>query len=244
MATPCLSPEGIRDAMPHRLWRLLYRAVYFQFAAGHASWQIGRCPLRAADGGSSVRAVRPSNAAAGLCRFFGFRRNLRRLPGRGAAESGATGRGDCALIHCCCILQSAFPAPVLGEMPGRTAAAGAAFEGPAQCFFADWPPVIDRGLQLPEPIANDLQIVVLAERVKRQPEAEAIGEGDFFFHRFARMNFTALVVGLQVFIVELRQQVASVGGEQPIQSIHASFLNLMRCGLSASVPRRRWRSAS
>src|SRR5687768_14265035 len=77
---------------------------------------------------------------------------------------------------------------VLRELPCHAARARSALQGPLQGFEA-------RGLDLrlstaeaSQPVADDVEVIVLLERIERQPQAEALRQRDLLFHRLARMQ--------------------------------------------------------
>src|SRR3546814_13056632 len=62
-----------------------------------------------------------------------------------------------------------------------------------------------------QPVVHDVQVVVLLERVERQPQAEALRERYFFFYSFARMDFAVgLVLGAEVFAHVFRHQMPAI----------------------------------
>src|SRR5690349_5466758 len=62
--------------------------------------------------------------------------------------------------------------PVAGELPGYPAGSRAALESPAQGIAACPLDVLRVRAEILEPMANHRQIVVLAERVEGDPQAE------------------------------------------------------------------------
>ena len=67
-----------------------------------------------------------------------------------------------------------------------------------------------QGLQ---PLVDDVQILVLAERVETHPQTKTFGQGNFFFNHFSWMHFAVFGVGVaQVVLHVLGQQVSAVAG--------------------------------
>ncbi len=71
--------------------------------------------------------------------------------------------------------------------------------------------VFDGDVQGVDPGIDDGEVGVLIERVERQPQAEALGQRDFLFHRFIRVDFAIDVAGQRIFRQVFRHQVAAVG---------------------------------
>src|SRR5688572_31659343 len=83
-------------------------------------------------------------------------------------------------------LRAGLARPVAGELPGHAAAAGAALERPLQrrplrCLGAG-----AGRLEMLEPDADDLEVLLLVERVERDPQPEALGQRHLFFRGLAR----------------------------------------------------------
>src|SRR5690554_4164999 len=63
-----------------------------------------------------------------------------------------------------------------------------------------------------EPVSNDLQILVLRERVEGNPHAKAFGQRNLFLDGLARMNLATDVSRLLILVVVFRHQVPTVRG--------------------------------
>ena len=69
-----------------------------------------------------------------------------------------------------------------------------------------------RSAQPLQPVPSHEQVVVLTERTERQPQPEAVRQGDFLLRSFAFVQFALHMGGRDVVRHVLRQQVATIGG--------------------------------
>jgi hypothetical protein len=86
------------------------------------------------------------------------------------------------------------PGVVAGELPGDAAAARAAHQAPLQGLAARGLDLVGRHAELGQPVRADFQVVILAEGVEGQPEAEALGERDLLLGGLAGMDVAVGVV--------------------------------------------------
>src|SRR3954470_9845245 len=108
------------------------------------------------------------------------------------------------------LLLAVASGPVPGELVGHPAAARAALQRPLQRLFLRF--FIGRRAEGFEPVADDVQVLVLVEGIEADPQAEALGERDLLLDRLPRVYLVADVLGLEVFGHVLGHQVAAVGG--------------------------------
>src|SRR5260221_9438988 len=85
---------------------------------------------------------------------------------------------------------------VAGELVGDAAAARAPLQGPLQRFLFYFFRI--SGIKGLEPLADDVEVLVLVEGIEGDPQAEALRERDFFLHGLARMDLVVDVLGLEV----------------------------------------------
>ena len=116
------------------------------------------------------------------------------------------------LVHATCSALPIRPGPVARELVGHPARARAALQRPHQRLG---PQRSDRRVveaEMAQPLADDGQVLGLAERIEADPQAEALGQRDLLLDRLARVQLAVLVVrGGQVVLHLLGQQVAPVG---------------------------------
>src|SRR3954463_2421715 len=98
--------------------------------------------------------------------------------------------------------------PISCELIGDAPAARAALQRPLQRLLVRIVRGAAEGLQ---PVLDDREVLVLVERVERDPQAEALGKRDFLLHGLARMDLVAHVARLEVLRHVFGHQVAPVG---------------------------------
>src|SRR5258706_9286469 len=81
--------------------------------------------------------------------------------------------------------------PVPGELVGDPAAARAALQRPLQGLFLRF--LRKRRIERLQPVAHDVEIFVLIERIERHPQAEALGERDLLLDGLPGMDLLAHV---------------------------------------------------
>ena len=65
---------------------------------------------------------------------------------------------------------------------------------------------------LAEKMIHDGEILWLTDRIKAQSQTEAVGQGNFFFHGIAMMQFTLHHPGLGIVLHVLREKMSAVTG--------------------------------
>src|SRR4051812_27923045 len=86
--------------------------------------------------------------------------------------------------------------PVARELVGDPAAARASLQRPLERLFLGF--VLRCGVEMLQPLADDLEIFVLVERIEAHPEPEALGERDLLLDRLAGVDLVADVLRLEV----------------------------------------------
>src|SRR5688572_29876715 len=99
--------------------------------------------------------------------------------------------------------------PVAGKLICDTAAARPALQRPLQRLLLR---VLGRASERLQPVLDDGKVLVLVERVERDPQAEALGERNFLLDGLAGMDLLADVTRLEVLLHVLGHEVAPVGG--------------------------------
>src|SRR5881392_4125961 len=85
---------------------------------------------------------------------------------------------------------------VLGELPCHPARARAALQGPAQRIGARGLDLLAVAAEAAQPVRHDVEVIVLLERVEREPQPEAFGQRDLFLDRLARMQVAVVAVAV------------------------------------------------
>src|SRR5207237_6112069 len=78
--------------------------------------------------------------------------------------------------------------PVAGKLVGDAAAARAALQGPLQRFLLH---ALGGGAEHLQPVLDDVEVLVLVERIEGHPQAEALGERDLLLDRLAGVDLLA-----------------------------------------------------
>ena len=63
-----------------------------------------------------------------------------------------------------------------------------------------------------EQVVDDLEILGFIDRIKTQPQAEPVGQRDFFLHHIAVMQLPVYHLGLLVIFHVFGEQMAAVAG--------------------------------
>src|SRR4051812_8423281 len=81
------------------------------------------------------------------------------------------------------------PAGVIArELPRHAARARTTLQGPAQRFRTRAVDLLRRAAEAGQPMRADAEVIVLPERIERDPQAEPFGQRDFLFDRFPGMQ--------------------------------------------------------
>src|SRR6476469_4716965 len=111
-------------------------------------------------------------------------------------------------------LQSESTRPMTRELPCDAAAARSALQRELQRLARALVDVamrrVRRDAEMREPPVDGREIIVLRERVERDPQPEPFRQRDLFLDGFARMNLLADVLRLEVLSEIFRQQVTAV----------------------------------
>src|SRR6478672_13804859 len=91
--------------------------------------------------------------------------------------------------------------------------ARAALERPAQRLLASRGDRLGADAEAAQPLGDDRQVFVLAERIEAHPQAEAFGKRDLLLDHLARMDLAVFGVAVgEVLLHVLGQEVAPVAG--------------------------------
>src|SRR5436190_23960486 len=86
--------------------------------------------------------------------------------------------------------------PISRELIRHPPAARAALQRPLQGLLARL--IGHSGAQALQPLADDIEILVLVEWIEGHPQAKALRERDLLLHRLPGMDLVADVLGLEV----------------------------------------------